>query len=125
MVVGNVYAETLTILSDGRLMLGAEELSHSESERLRTHLAYGDGSLPAHVGLREIPDGGRELWRIEDGASAAIPWKPAPAHAPDFDATRHDMGRGQAPAERVGVARHRYIMTPDFDDPLPEFDEYA
>lgn len=124
MAVSNIYAATLAVLPDGRLMLGSEELSPGESERLRTHLAYGDGSLPSHVGLRET-EGGRELWRIEDGASAAIPWRPVPDHASGDEVTRHDDGQEHASAGRVGVARHRYIMTPDFDDPLPEFDEYT
>jgi hypothetical protein len=121
MAVSTIYAATLTVLPDGRLMLGAEELSHSESERLRTHLAYGDGSLPAHIGLRETPDGGRELWRIEDGAAAAIPWMPAPDHDSGDDATR--PGR-TGTRGGFGSARGRYIMTPEFDEPLPEFDEY-
>ncbi len=121
MAANTIYAATLTGLPDGRLMLGAEELSRSESERLRGHLAYSDGSLPAHVGLRETPNGGRELWRIEDGASAAIPWTPAPDHAAD------DVVRREHPPTRggFGSARGRYHMTSDFEDPLPEFDEYA
>ncbi len=120
MAVSTIYAATLTVLPDGRLMLGSEELSHSESERLRAHLAYGDGSLPAHVGLHETPDGGRELWRIEDGASAAIPWPPAPDDTPGDDAPRHGRTGTRG---GFGSARGHYIMTPDFDDPLPEFDE--
>ena len=124
MAIDHIYAAPLTTLPDGRLMLGAETLSRSASERLRAHLAYSDGSLPTHIGLRETPSG-RELWRIEDGAAAAIPWSPAPAPVPADNATRRDDGQGQASAERVGVSRHRYIMAPDFDDPLPEFDEYA
>ncbi len=121
MAVSTIYAATLTVLPDGRLMLGTVELSASESERLRAHLAYGDGSLPAHVGLRETPDGGRELWRIEDGAAAAIPWMPVPGHPPGDDATRHGRTGTRG---GFGSARGRYIMTPDFDEPLPEFDEY-
>jgi hypothetical protein len=29
------------------------------------------------------------------------------------------------PQGRVGIARGRYCMMPDFDDPLPEFEGYA
>lgn len=108
MVVSNISAATLTVLPDGRLMLGAEELSRSESDRLRAHLAYGDGSLPAHIGLRELPDGGRELWRIEDGDAAAMTWMPAP-----------DDALSDAERRRVDQLIEREIV-PDPDDPRPE-----
>lgn len=113
MAVSNIYAATLAVLPDGRLMLGAEELSPGESERLRTHLAYGDGSLPTHVGLRET-EGGREVWRIEDGAAAAIPVVPDPATPHASPKTRGGFGS----------ARGYFITSPDFDDPLPDFAEY-
>ncbi len=61
MAVGTIYAAKLDVLPDGRMRLGTEKLSPGESERLRAHLAYGDDTLPAHVGLREMPGGGREV----------------------------------------------------------------
>lgn len=114
MAVSNIYAAALAVLPDGRLMLGREELSRGESERLRGYLAYGDGSLPAHVGLRETPGGGREVWRIEDGAAAAIPVVPDPATPHASPKTRGGFGS----------ARGYFITSPDFDDPLPDFAEY-
>lgn len=75
---------------------------------LRVHLAYDDGSLPAHVGLRELPDGDREMWRIEDGAAAAMVWTPTLAHNPADDEMR-----------RVDRLIEREIA-PDPDDPRPE-----
>lgn len=71
MITQRVQVAQLTILPDGRLMLGQDELSRYDSDRLRGHLAYPDGSLPALVALRGSSEGGTELWRIEDGAVAA------------------------------------------------------
>ena len=116
MATNTITAVPLDVLPDGRLRLGDEALPVAESTRLRSHLAYGDGTLPAHVGLRETASGGREVWRIEDGAVAAIPLPPATEYAQGDEAPRSRGG--------FGIAKGRYIMTPDFDDPLPEFAEY-
>jgi len=114
MATNTISAATLTALPDGRLQLGTEALSPGDSERLRAHLAYGDGTLPAHVGLRETPNGGREVWRIEDGAAAAIPVVPDPATPHASPKTRGGFGS----------ARGYFITSPDFDDPLPDFAAY-
>ena len=36
----------------------------------------------------------------------------------------HAMAMEPMPGGRIGIARGRYTMTPDFDDPLPEFEAY-
>src|SRR3954451_4113305 len=108
MTVTDIYAAQLTILPDDRLMLGTEELPRAASEAVRAHIAYPDGSLPAHVGVRDLPGGGKQIWRIEDGAKAAMTWIPAPEHDPSDEEMR-----------RVDMLIAREIE-PDPDDPRPE-----
>jgi uncharacterized protein (DUF433 family) len=108
MTVTDIYAAQLTILPDGRLMLGPQELSRRDSDTLRLYLQYEDGSLPAHVGVRDLPDGRKHIWRIEDGEKAAHTWIPGPEHDPtDKEMRRVDML----------IARE---IEPDQDDPRPE-----
>jgi uncharacterized protein (DUF433 family) len=108
MTVTDIYAAQLTVLPDGRLMLGTEELPRNVSEAIRAHIHYGDGSLPPHVGVRDLPGGGKQIWRIEDGAQAAMTWEPTPEHAMTDDEMR-----------RVDLLIAREIES-NPDDPRPE-----
>jgi len=54
------------------------------------------------------------VWRIEDGAAAAIPVVPDPATPHASPKTRGGFGS----------ARGYFITSPDFDDPLPDFAAY-
>ncbi|MHB8644588.1 MAG: hypothetical protein ACYDAR_02225 [Thermomicrobiales bacterium] len=103
-----MYAAQLTILPDGRLMLGTQELSRRESDAIRSNLQYADGSLPAHVGVQDLPNGQKQIWRIEDGVTAATTWIPEQEQAMT-DAEKH----------RVDLLIEREIE-PDPDDPRPE-----
>lgn len=82
------HVETLSVLPDGRIMLGTRELTRRESDDIRPLITDADGALPQHIGALDLPNGGKRIWRIEDGEKAGATWMPLPGQAFDAEMSR-------------------------------------